>query len=593
MIILPGKVKEFSARHAHALAVAACVALVYGSFHLFMLQEATRLGGKYRPAIVEGNFDEGYYALRAAEAFRGDFPVGDTNLYEFRNSPAFLPILNPLVIALLGWISGSLENAFMLSDFLFPPIIFMFVYLIARELISRRDASIAFGALFMIAPKFALLPSSAALPFFSSLRSLYFSRFEYPNVTFVFFAAALYFILRTLKRPDQNSMIAAGVSTGLLFYTYFYDWTYILCGLLLLVLFLVFAKEYDRAKRIGGVIALALLVSVFYWVNFLKLIALPAFADLAERIGLEHGRMFRLEIVWTSYVRGLLLVFILWSAGEIRRHKETLLFFAAFLLPIIVLLNVQVVTGFVPHPDHWHRTQFLILALSLFVIFFALLKSYEHAFSKLPESVCRMCAVVVIVGSLWYGINVNHSLSAQDGALFIKDQSHAYAYEWLRNNTRAGSVVGTLSSRTNDEIILYTDNYIFTPNGLQTVASTEEIWRRAMFMGKIFNLTRDEFEAMVKAQTLYFFVDQYRNASFNSYMKRMVREVPDSILKEKLNDYDSLPDFSAADVPYTLDYVVVDARSQLLGADNSYLSRYGQMVYRNAGIDVYRIIERR
>src|SRR3989344_2761737 len=171
-------------RHRVALLLSVVISLVYGSHHFFIYKILKERGLEYTPVTVAGNFDEGmYYALRVKRAFDGDIAVGEVSLKEY-NNPTFLPVLNPLIMASFGHIFGGLENGFIASDFILPPLIFLAIYFLAFEILGGKMSAILFASIFMFFPKFGLFPSSGAFPFSYSARELYFSRFEYPTVTF-------------------------------------------------------------------------------------------------------------------------------------------------------------------------------------------------------------------------------------------------------------------------------------------------------------------------------------------------------------------------------------------------------------------------
>jgi len=581
------KIKEIVRRHRAAFIVSLLIGIVYASFHFFMIREAANHAATYMPVIVEGGFDEGYYALRAAEAFDGRLLVGDINLAEHADSPAFLPILNPLVMATLGRLTGSIENAFMFSDLAFIFIIAILVYFIGFELTGRRMVPVVFTTIFMFAPKLGMFPSSGVIPFLEDARELYFSRFEYPNVTFMFFAAALYFLIRAIKREEQLATYIAGIFAGSLFYTYLYDWLYVYTLLGLLVVCFAVAGRSASAKRVLWIGFIGLLASIPYWVNFFRLTALPSYADIVERIGVERGHLFRFEIVWFSYVRALALIALLWCMGSIRKQKDTLIFMAAALLPILFLLNIQVITGFVPHPDHFHRTQFFASALAFMVIFLALVRAWRQTVFEIPERTQKIAAAVVIVFCLGFGVVNNRALSATNAHFYYADPGYAYAYAWLKGATTRGAVIASISSRTNNEIILYTAGSLFVPNGLHTIASTEEIWTRMMHASKKFNLSPEEFKTAVENQTLYLFTDAYRNAGFNDYFKQTIRKVPEPLLSAKVEEYRALRENSDPSVPFALQYFIVGERERSLGADERFLKTIATEVFKGKGVSVY------
>ncbi len=543
--------QTFVKNHRAALLLALAVGVMYVSFHIFAFLFISKQGGEYAPVLVEGGFDEGYYALRAAEAFDGDFLVGDINLFEYQNSPAFLPILNPLLMAALGRIALSMNAAFILSDLIFPALIVIFSYLIFFELTGRKKPALLFSALCAIAPKFALFPSSAALPFLSSPRELYFSRFDYPNITFVFFAAALYAILRALRRRERLTTLIAGCFTGILFYTYFFDWMYVFTALFLMAVIFLFRKRSAELKLLLKIFFIALLISIPYWINFFALIHLPSYGDLIERIGVETGRMFRLEIVWTSYLRAGIFAFLVSLLWKFQNRGVYLI---SLLLPIFFLLNLQVLTGIVPQPDHWHRTQFLALDLAagLFLLFI-----FDRVRHTLPSVFLRYASVSVIISLCGYGFFSQYATARAVQTSFVVDRETRNAYRWLEENVPEKSVVAALSSRTNNEIVFRTRHFVFVPNGFHTVAPTEEVWLRAMSAASLIQLTPEEFRRFIEEQTIYLFVDQYRNREFNAYFKHIARKIPEDILDRKVNDYRKNFYGVSPPVSYRLDYILL------------------------------------
>ena len=446
------RVSAFLRRHYLALALMILVSLVYGSEHIFLKRFVLESGGSYYPVAIKGHFDEGYYAIRAARALGGDFIVGDPILREYQETPASLPIATPLIFAGLGAVFGSLASGYIASDFILPPLIFFLVYLIAFEMTGRRLASLLFASVFIFAPKFGVWPSGGALPFFEP-REFYFSRFDYPAATFPFFAVTLYFLARLVRRPSTKAGVFFGLSTGLLFYTYFFDWVYVAVA----TSFIFFGAVIFGRQKIWRSLLSALppifLVSVFYWHNFLSLRSLSAFPDIIERIGVERGRMIRFSVVWFSYVRVILLSFLLSIFFKIK-DKVLLVYLVGLILPTLILLNIQLVTGFVPQPDHWQRTAFFGLALG---VYFILLNVFYRFISGavsvgIKKTVFVSIVAILIVWGFW-----NQHVVAKDNFSFYKtDKVYAEAYNWILKNTSDQSIFGTLSPLTNDELVLFT-----------------------------------------------------------------------------------------------------------------------------------------
>lgn len=574
-------------RHRLALILALTIGALYVSHHVFIGKILSDRGEVYTPITVASSRDEGaYYALRAHAAYKGDLIVGDVNVYEYKDTPAYLPIGNPLIMAGVGRLAGSLERGFIFADFLFPALIFLIIYAIAYECVRSRLGSLLFASIFLIVPKFALFPSAGALPSLDIPSELYFSRFEYPEITFFFFGLAIYTILRTF-RGEKWMPFAAGASFGLLFYTYLYDWVYVGSALLLVTFLFLFERNWIQLRRVGAIFCMAALISVPYWINLFMVVHLPSYSDLLVRIGTEVGAQLRIEIVWPSYVRAAVLALTTWFLLGKERHLLRVLL-VSLLLPIFVLLNLQIVTGVMPQPDHWHRTQFLALALAVFVI------SHHVTRSILARAPPRLIRSIVLIGVsifLLFGAWSQYSLSQVRSGEHTLDPSYAHAYAWLREHD-PHAVVATLDSTTNHELVMHADSLLFVPSGLNTIAPTEEIWNRVTLLTRLLGMSYQDFSRYVNSEETYLFTDTYLDHSFNSYFRTEKREIPTSVLNQRISRLESLKREKFFIIPYRLDYILIGPRENARFADANALKNLPyEVVFKSDEVTLYRYHE--
>lgn len=579
--------------------ISVLVGLIYGSHHFFISRFLAERGESYYPVTIASNRDEGMmYGPRAKAVFLGQWKAGDVSIAGNEDSPSMLPLFNPVFLGGLGKLLGSLRAAFIASDFLFPPLIFTALYFFAFELSRRRIASSLFAALFVFAPKFFLaLPpvTFAALnEFVHSLmpdmrNQLYFGRFEYPKLTFLFFVLAFYFILRSLRRRERYLPYIAGFSVGILFYTYLYDWVYIFAGLGLMSLFFLVQREFDSVKRLSIIAAVASLISIPYWINFIELRNLPHYEDIAARIGVEVGREIRIATAWKTYFRAATLAGLLWFLFR-KRSRQVAVYLVSFLLVITMVLNAQVVLGFNPQPDHWHRTQFLSVGLAWFMVGVWLYERYKHFSAN--RILYRKISFFIIAAFLGSQLLGQYFFSKLTKERYTLSQEYGGSYEWLANNTPKGSVVGSISLATNSELSLHAPNKIFFPNGFNTTISEEEIWQRAMIMSRIAGLTKQEFSDFIKnpGALLYLFHDQYRDRSFDSYFRDAERKLPDSIYQKRIREYEEYLRLPAEKtMRHRLDYFLVGPRELEIGKNPAELFSGIGKVYDKNRIRIYRL----
>lgn len=554
--------------HWMALLLSVAVGGIYASHHffipLFFLDSSKEI---YEPLAGDYGDEMLLYGPRAHDAFLHFGIRGDFSLAEYPRSPAILPIANPLLLGGLGKMFGSMHRGIIASDIIFPALTFFLLYLLLYEVSTSRLASLLFAALYMISPQFGIsIPpissfhleniSRIVVPFFTQSEALYFSHFDEPKLTFVFFVLFLYMTMRALKRQSRNNIILAGISFGILFYTYLYDWATAMTSLCLMVIYFFIIKDYRRFKIVGMIIAIGVCLSSYYWINVFMVRNLSTGHDIIARLGGEFSHQFRFATVWKSYARALALVVLLWVYA--RGHaKEAVIILGTILLSYLVVVNEQIITGFNIQPDHWYRVQFLPIAVAVFLLAFIGWRRYVASRVTLWTPIVFWTFFIFLFLGVLYG---QYRYSAERAHVFAFSQPYVRGLEWLRINTKIGSVAGTLSIKGNLDLQLYTKNKIFLPFGLSTIASNEELMQRLMIISKVWDVDSRTFAAMLRGgMASYLFGDQYSAHTFDANFLRDKGHIPDDLIAKKTKDYDEfLNNASAIALPYRLDYLFVD-----------------------------------
>lgn len=568
--------------HWIAIILSMVVGATYASHHFFISALLDYSKQIYYPITTKTYYDEAvFYAPRAHAAFLGQWIVGDFGLGEYPRGPSILPILNPIVLGKLGLWAGSMRTGLMVSDFLFPAIIFLIIYFLVWEITSRRIPALLFSSLFIFVPKFGIYipPVSflnlrelikSALPFLQTEEVLHFSQFEEPKITFLFMSLCFYLIYRTLKRNEHFTVYIAGISFGLLFYTYLYDWASILVALVIMGVIFLFQKDYSRAKQIVVIVGVGALVSSFYWYNLWQILHLPNHQDIIARAGGEFSHHIRFFTVWKSYLRAIVLVVALWlfwyrscpkrsiSAislrkrlfGQLlRREKNIAIFLSAFLLAYFVVVNAQIITGFNPHPDHWYRVQFFPIALTIFLLGLRFFNRYFNS-----SFLYAFFFLLYFYAAVFYS-QVMYSIKYADAYGIDKDK--IASYEWLNKHVPQGAAVGSILPSINWDIQLHTHHKPFLPFGFSTLASDKELWERFMITSKIFGVSPQKFASvfMQNSMGFYLFNEEYGSHDFDSSFRSYKRKIPDSLVEEKTNSYSEYSGSSSFGIPYRLDYL--------------------------------------
>lgn len=591
---------QFIKKNLVVLLLAFAVSLIYGSHNFFIPTFLDRETVSYFPVTPSSNWDEGgFYAQRANAAYNGQWKVGDINLAEYRNGPAFLPMLNPVQLGVLGRVSGSVQNGFILADFLFPALIFLVLFFFAFEFFSSKAASLIFASLFTFSPLFAVYipPISLAnakllisniFPVFGSPNALYFDRIEYPEVTFLIYISALYFVFRALRNKTRDNIILGGLFSGLTFYTYLFDWGYLLTGLSIMAVLYLCQKQYPEFKILFYIIFIASIVSIPYWINLLELKSLPQFKDVFYRMGIEISDSFRWGSVWKSYLRNILLVVLLWMTWR-KKDKIGFNFITSFLLAYFVVVNIQVITGFQAQPDHWYRIQYIFMALGVYMLLFWI---YERLIkNRVSQKSAVYLTLIFLFLFFSQQIYTQYEFSRRDAHLYAMPNKLIASYEWLNKNTQKNSVVGSVVFATNDELMLFTHNKIFVPRGGNTLAPNDEIWDRFIRMGKIYGLNADNFKALAGENIGMLLLDYYAERTHDTHFRSGFRKASDEIpvvVAAKTADYEKYK-LDMNNLPYKLDYLYFGPKEFAIAGAYKPDTANAELVYDQNDIRIYKL----
>lgn len=546
--------------HKTALMLCIAVSAVYGLHHLVLLRAAHIQGVQYHPLVV--NEDEAMFtAPKAHAAHMGEIVVGDFNVAEYKDTRLYvLPFLSPLIMGNLARMTGSIETAFIVGDFVFPPIIFLLFYIFLLLLSGRRVLAIFGATLFIFLPQF-LLAVPPVIPYLQATilslaakgSSLYFSRVEDPQLTMPLYLAALIFFLLIFQGRREKWIVAlGGIFYGLLFYSYFYYWMYVSMALALGIA-LVWRPMPDVRKRLMLAMALGLLISVPHWINASLVAGLPQYPDLFDRLRPEVGRALNLQTLpsFAYILHGALAAaawFLLW-----KKEPAHALFLASFLLPVYAAYNIQIITGFNVHPDHWFKAALPIVNAAMLLIAYHAIRQYGSrltprmlivpwiALSALlvfkiihtEVSLVRWASVSLLaaasLGMLWFFVSARYTwlrgkyvfvfLGASVIALlFVKGlliqrtfiavnapktlpAEEFASYQWLVQNTPPYSVIASPSFTTNARLQLYTRNRLFLPNGYNTIAGDTELWTRLRLTHALFGTSPAMYRTILDGST--------------------------------------------------------------------------------------------
>ena len=610
------------------------LAAIIGLFHitpqLFIRSAVEQSGGTYLWLQVPNFSDETIlYVPRAREVADGHVPPGDLQVENNKGKPTVFPAVPPLLMGgLIRIFAFDVNAAYLFVNVVSPALIFLLLYALGRTVFTNRSWAILLGTIGALTPLYVRIPRAFdSLETFSNivlknffpyintyLDRTFLTRIDDPLLTVPFFLLAMYLLLRLWLRPSRNRAIAAGAAVGFLAYVYFHYWVFavVLMGLLLMF---TAAKRRDAFKWLLLGACIASLLSVPYLLNYIAFSHLPTAAEVSSRLGIEHGRAFRFMSVWRDYLVYLgAAAAVFWLVPKKEFHFRQFSFVA--LATMFVVWNLQLVTGFVPDPDHFERPNNILLLLITFAaLFFGLQRlltwySREHV----KRILVALAAVLVILLLVKQVINTAGFVHPTPAIIekYSFSQDVLDSWRWVDNNVPRETVVLSPSFITTHFLMSYTASNPYLLTGLNSIASNREIEDHFTTAYKLFDVDRSAVAALLHGDSDFFcargcttyewfntkslwrnlynysYVDQSFEAPlFQIADSRSVnRSIPEPVIQDILARYDlSRPTWSGTGAAY----VYIGPWEHQLSSIDADKDTTLELVYRNPTVSIYRI----
>ncbi|MFH1822293.1 MAG: hypothetical protein ABH830_01180, partial [Patescibacteria group bacterium] len=189
-------------------------------------------GQKYFP--FAGGGDNTYaYGSRIREPLDGHLIVRDVNIYEHKDYPPFWPPLPPLLNYPILKLTNDIVASIIISNFVFPAIIFLLLYLLAFVITKKKFLSLFFASFFALYheasinfPPFIIEHLKDFIKMFipfdvgnNSVASALISRESFIPSFPIFLSAIIFFYLN-YKYNKKIYIILAGIFYALSAYSY-------------------------------------------------------------------------------------------------------------------------------------------------------------------------------------------------------------------------------------------------------------------------------------------------------------------------------------------------------------------------------------
>lgn len=527
-------------RNAMLISLLFLVSLMFGVPHIMNISRITY--ELYNPFPVQNglglNMDENLFAPGFQDAADGHFIVRNPQLKEYKNEPSHLDIFPFLIIGLAAHLfSAGAREIFIVADFIFPPLVLLLFYLVARRIFSlEKKLAILVALLVLLFQSFTgfireiITFNLGYFNFFSAIDFLGYSKLYAPEFIAIPFLVALIALYEAFRRDDMRLSIFASLSGALLFYTYIYYSTFFWATCLILSFFELRQKGAKAVKKILIILVPAAILAIPYALNFVALSRSEAYRDTLLRAGLETSRFIPLPLIYAA----ISAVFLIAAYYVINKRNKFLFSFAAvMLLAASILMNLQIITGYSVQPWHWEYRvlEFLYFFLAAYIIQEGLEimpKNHQGIVSVLYSVARKLFYFLVhpiavtglIVVFIIYGFGFNISAANATTEIYTLTEGEADLYKWLDKNTPADSTVMALSVKESLQIPSFTHNNVYLPDGLTSGRTTEELVDRFVFAHALYNASRALEEKLSlgnDALRLEYINRLYKGARFSLY----------------------------------------------------------------------------
>ena len=304
--------------------------------------------------------DAHFYLTRGNEVLSGN-SLGSPLLREGKNDPdAYLSYSDYLLLAPVK-LSGlekkfNIVTIYNFYNFIGVFVLIILIYFFVLQLSGDKLLSLT-AALFVIGGYSIIYFKTFFYHDFNA-----YARVLYPYLSSLVLFTYLNLLVKCLKSAELRYKIFAGLAFGLLFYIYFYAWSFVLAFNACLLLIFIFKKDFLPAKTVCLISALGLALGAY---NLIKL-----FSALGGGIGAQLSYFMHLSLGHTPVFSkvGFITLILFALFWQRRRQDQYLPLILAVILSGWAALNQQTITGKMLQYGHYYW--YFIVPLSIVVSFY-------------------------------------------------------------------------------------------------------------------------------------------------------------------------------------------------------------------------------
>lgn len=459
----------------------------------------------YHPLNLEAPIlDEvGSYGVKIRDIMDGNWRDGDPYIYEHKNKSSiwgnyYLSLLTGTVLKYLG--ANDPTPLYTIGDFLFPGISFLIVFYLLYQ-ITRHRAWSTFGGVVVVAfPNvkaavnafLKVLHGSLGADTIFKIGEAAFNenitRILVPAVALPFLLLFFVAFFKLLEKQTWRRAIFFSITLGALFYTYSYHLIFALFAMATCGLVLLLSRKWKTLLSVVMASLAALAVGAAGIYKLYTVTISPDYAKIRDRLGIIVGRNFDFGSLDNLIFLIIFLLIFVFAWRKKILAAPIFIFAFSLLAATFEVLNLQVITGFNPQPDHWgSRVSIYILTLALVLMIFYLFKIMKM--DRAVSAVSVIALAFLFLSALLYQIK----FSINSRYEYISSPEILRSFDWINKNIPARSVIATPSGKMMTAIPFFThaDTYYAYINF--TLAPSAEVRERFFEALRIYNVSDDFF----------------------------------------------------------------------------------------------------
>lgn len=499
---------------------------------------------------------ETHYLTQIQEVYDGHSDLGNPFYADLKDELYLFPPLSPNIMATFGKLfSLSAVEAVMIFRFFITALLSFFIYLFCFFVTGRRMVG-------LVAAPFVLLGYSLMDPgnIINAFRNgawlqektfIDYGRPINPQLSSLFFFVYLVFFWKYLQ---EKSKLRYGILSilflGFSFYVYLYTWTFIFS--LNAFLFIIYAikKDWLKVKKIIGVSAVAGLIGIPYLIHVFAVSSHQWYAESARRFGFINSRE-------PNVSRLVLALLILFGVSFKKFATQIRLFFLAFFLTALFVVNEQIITGFYIFNHHYHWYYITPLAIIFLVVWlFTILTKFS-----IRRLFVRALTAALVVLFLFNGIQAQIESYAHNLPAVIEEQRHTPLFTWLNEEDKKDVAVFTPLPLADLVLSLTHANVYHDGTGMYTLVPDERLMHIYTAYRYLDRVPKDDIENYLDTHRdeVSFFVFGY---AYRLQKGGCTGCIPDSVLESIATEYKNLSDENFIEYlkQYPVDYIIWDKK---------------------------------